>query len=117
MVSENVENGVNVRIPCLANRPRKASTAERGAPMKNSTPMIPSAERDGDVPILGLRPVDAARAIGVSPRKLWEITADRGSGIPHCRFGKAIVYPIRELEDWLAKRSATNMNGVPRGGT
>ncbi len=59
------------------------------------------------VPIrLGLRPKDAAIAIGVSERKLWSLTADRDSGIPHARFDKTIVYPIRELQDWLAKRAA-----------
>ena len=50
---------------------------------------------------LALRPKDAAKALAISERKLWEITADRSSGIPHVRFGKAIVYPLRELQDWL----------------
>ena len=54
---------------------------------------------------LALRPKEAARAIGIGERKLWEITADQTSGIPHARLGKAVVYPIRELETWLAQRS------------
>ena len=57
------------------------------------------------VPMLALRPKDAARALGIGERKLWEITADRTSGIPHVRFGKAVLYPIRELQDWLARQS------------
>ncbi len=57
------------------------------------------------VPMLTLRPKDAARALGIGERKLWEITADRTSGIPHVRFGKAILYPVRELRDWLAKQA------------
>ena len=54
---------------------------------------------------LALRPKDAARALGIGERKLWEITADRTSGIPHVRLGKAILYPIRELRDWLAQQA------------
>ena len=57
-------------------------------------------------PHLALRPREAAKALGIGPRKLWEITADTTSGIPHCRFGKCIVYPVRELADWLAERAA-----------
>ncbi len=58
------------------------------------------------VPMLALRPKDAARALGIGERKLWEITADRTSGIPHVRFGKAVLYTVRELSDWLAQRAA-----------
>ncbi len=58
------------------------------------------------VPPLALRPKDAARALGIGERKLWEITADRTSGIPHVRFGRSILYPVRELADWLAERAA-----------
>ncbi|NOS99419.1 MAG: DNA-binding protein [Phycisphaerales bacterium] len=64
------------------------------------------------MPILGLRPVDAARAIGVSPRKLWEVTADKSSGIPHVRLGKCVVYPVGPLTEWLAARAAANGKGV-----
>ncbi len=70
-----------------------------------SYPAAKSAE-DGAVPQLALRPKDAARALGIRERKMWEITADRTSGIPHVRFGKAILYPVRELQDWLAQRAA-----------
>lgn len=57
------------------------------------------------VPPIALRPREAARALGLGQRKLWEITADQTSGIPHVRFGKAIVYPVRELENWLAEKA------------
>jgi predicted DNA-binding transcriptional regulator AlpA len=56
-------------------------------------------------PRLALRPKEAAAAIGISARKLWEITADKTSGIPHVRLGKAVVYPVRELTGWLADRA------------
>ena len=58
------------------------------------------------VPTLALRPKDAAKALGIGERKLWELTADRTSGIPHVRFGRSILYPVRELADWLAERAA-----------
>ena len=54
---------------------------------------------------LALRPREAAAAIGISERKLWTITADKTSGIPHARFGKSIVYPVQPLELWLAERA------------
>ena len=55
---------------------------------------------------LGLRPREATTALGVSPRTLWAITADKSSGIPHVRLTpKSVVYPVRELQDWLAKRA------------
>lgn len=57
------------------------------------------------IPILGLRPKDAAKALGIGERKLWEITADRTSGIPVVRFGKAILYPVDELRTWLAEQT------------
>ena len=57
------------------------------------------------IPILALRPKDAARALGIGQRKLWELTADRTSAIPHIHFGRAILYPVRELQEWLADRA------------
>ncbi len=52
---------------------------------------------------LALRPKEAARALGISERKLWSITADRSSGIPHVRFGRSVLYPVAELRQWLSK--------------
>ena len=73
--------------------------------MTDRAPDTPAADagRD-DMPRLALRPKDAARALGIGERKLWELTADRTSGIPVVRFGKAILYPVRELADWLAQQ-------------
>ena len=67
-------------------------------------------DQDMPVPRLALRPKDAAKALGIGERKLWEITVDQTSGIPHTRFGKAIVYPVADLERWLAKRAAEEVN-------
>ncbi|MHC5023148.1 MAG: helix-turn-helix domain-containing protein [Planctomycetota bacterium] len=71
--------------------------------MTERTPALPT---DAGPPCLGLRPKDAAKALGISERKLWELTADRTSGIPHTRCGKTILYPVRELTEWLAQCAA-----------
>lgn len=63
------------------------------------------------VPQLGLRPKDAAKALGIGERKLWELTADPTSGIPHVRLGKAIIYPVAELQQWLAAQVAAGSKG------
>jgi len=55
--------------------------------------------------ILALRPKEAAAALGISPRKLWEITASQTSSIPHCRFGRVVIYPVVELKEWLAAKA------------
>ena len=60
----------------------------------------------GDPPRLALRPKEAATALGIGERKLWEITADQTSGIPVIRWGKCVLYPVRELRDWLAEQAA-----------
>ena len=57
------------------------------------------------IPILALRPAEAALACGISPRKLWALTADRRSGIPHFRLGRSVRYPVRELRNWLAAQA------------
>lgn len=45
----------------------------------------------------------AAKALGISERLLWEHT-DRGA-IPHIRLGKAILYPVDSLRDWLKQQA------------
>jgi excisionase family DNA binding protein len=52
---------------------------------------------------LGLRPKEAARALGIGERLLWELT-NRGE-IPHARLGRCVVYPVTELEKWLAAQA------------
>lgn len=56
---------------------------------------------------LALRPRDAAKALGISPRLLWGLTRD--GEIPCVRLGsgkrKAVLYPVAALEDWLRQRS------------
>jgi len=64
------------------------------------------------VPRLALRPKDAALALGLSPRKLWELTASRQ--IPCVRLGKAVLYSVAALETWLAEQADAQGQGVRR---
>ena len=52
---------------------------------------------------LGLRPKEAAKALGISERLLWAKT--NCGEIPHCRIGRAIVYPVHLLEDYLTTQA------------
>lgn len=56
--------------------------------------------------ILALRPKDAAKALGLSARTLWSLTAPRGP-IPCIRTGPqksaAVLYAVADLQDWLTQ--------------
>jgi len=52
---------------------------------------------------LALRPREAARALGIGTRLLWELT-NRGE-VPHVRVGRAVLYPVAVLENWLARQA------------
>lgn len=57
---------------------------------------------------LALRPREAAKALGISARHLWQLTKD--GLIPCVRVGsgtrKTVLYPVAELQTWLARQSA-----------
>jgi len=53
---------------------------------------------------LALRPRDAARMLGVSPRTLFEWT--KNGLLPHIKIGRTVLYPVAELQAWLARQSA-----------
>lgn len=55
-------------------------------------------------PRQALRPKEAAAALGICERLLWEWTRDHG--VPHFRIGKTVLYPVRQLDEWLAARAA-----------
>lgn len=52
---------------------------------------------------LALRPRDAARMLGISTRTLWSWT-DQGI-IPSAKVGRAVLYSVTALEQWLAERT------------
>ena len=41
----------------------------------------------------------AAEALAISPRKLWDMTAS--GEIPHVRLGRCVRYPIDDLQHWI----------------
>ena len=56
---------------------------------------------------LALRPREAAKALGISPRLLWQLTKD--GHIPCVRVGsgkrKTVLYPLAELQAWLSRKA------------
>lgn len=58
---------------------------------------------------LSLRPVDAAKALGISERLLWRWT--REQWVPHVRIGNVVLYPVEELNRWLNERTTRIADG------
>lgn len=48
---------------------------------------------------LALRPVQAAKALGISERSLWQLTHD--GHVPHLKLGRVTLYPVDQLRVWL----------------
>ena len=63
-----------------------------------------NAENASSKSSLALRPRDAAKALGVSERLLWEWT-HRGD-LPHVKVGRTILYPVDALREWLNRQTA-----------
>ena len=76
--------------------------------MQTNEPESSNRAYDGYLPVLALKPIDAARAIGISTRLLWSMT-NRGD-IPCVRIGRRVVYPLHLLREWLE----TNARGAGR---
>ena len=62
-----------------------------------------STHTPDSTPTLALRPRAAARALGIGERLLWSKT--NAGEIPHVRIGRAVVYPVDMLRDWLAEKA------------
>jgi hypothetical protein len=50
--------------------------------------------------LLALRPRDAARALSISEKSLWNLTQPRGP-IPAAKVGRVVLYDIRDLQRFL----------------
>lgn len=50
-----------------------------------------------------LRPAEAARALGISPKTLWSRTVPRGD-VPCVRVGKSVRYAPEDLRAWVASQ-------------
>ena len=71
--------------------------------MISDNPTNTAAKNEPETPCLAMRPRKAAKALGISARLLWDHT-ERGA-IPHIRLGKAILYPVDSLRDWLKRQA------------
>ena len=62
---------------------------------------------DNTHPPLALRPREAARMLGVSPRTLWGWT--RAGIVPCVRVGtgkrRTVLYPVADLQAWLTRQT------------
>ena len=62
---------------------------------------------------LALRPRDAAKALCISARLLWQLTKD--GHIPCVRVGsgkrKTVLYPVADLQTWLTQRASVTSGG------
>jgi len=58
---------------------------------------------DPPTPCLAMRLREAAAALGVSERTLWDWT-QRGD-VPHVRRNKTILYPVDALRRWLDEQA------------
>ena len=63
---------------------------------------------------LALRPREAAKALGISARTLWGLTAPRGP-IPCVRVGsgkrRTVLYPTADLQAWLTRQVEAEKGG------
>lgn len=73
---------------------------------------------DNTQPPLALRPRDAARVLGISPRTLWGWT--RAGIVPCVRVGtgkrRTVLYPVAVLRAWLDQQTAAGkgVSNAPR---
>jgi excisionase family DNA binding protein len=58
-----------------------------------------------------LKPAEAAKALAISARKLWSMTAARE--IPHIRMGKSVRYDPTDLRAWIEANKIHARAGAP----
>jgi excisionase family DNA binding protein len=68
-----------------------------------TTPSTSNTPDPPTVPVLALRPADAAKAIGLGTRAFWTLTAS--GEIPVVRVGRAVLIPVDGLRAWLTART------------
>ena len=62
----------------------------------------PNSTNTPTTPVLGLRRAEAAKAIGVSTRKLDELIAS--NRVPYVRLDGCVIFPIDALRKWLTSQ-------------
>ena len=71
-------------------------------------PPFSSSPPNAQIPPLALRPREAAKALGIGERLLWEMT--KNGEIPCVRLGNRLVlYPVDVLRDWLKNRATSEV--------
>lgn len=55
--------------------------------------------------VLAMNRREAATAMGISVRKLDELTKDREAKLPRLKIGSRVLYPVRELANWLSEQA------------
>ena len=58
------------------------------------------------IPQLALTPRDAARALSMSEKGLWNLTKPRGP-IPAAKIGRLVRYDVKDLQAFLDEMKAT----------
>lgn len=58
---------------------------------------------ESGIPCLALRPREAAKALGVGERTLWEWTTQ--GLVPHIKIGRMLMYPVESLRQWLQEQT------------
>lgn len=99
--------GVPAPTRFTKNNPTPTQHPNQGSLM--SIPALTSFDSQKIAP-LSLRPREAARVLGISPRHLWQLTKD--GEIPAVRLGQGkrqtVLYPVKMLADWLASSCTTS---------
>lgn len=57
---------------------------------------------------LALRTREAAAALGISERTLQELTST--GDVPVVKIGRANLYPVKELSEWLSRQTQNKTN-------
>ena len=70
------------------------------------------ASNNGKQQPLGIRAKAAAKMLGIGTRKLWELTNSKQ--VPHLRIGRAVVYRVEALNEWLAEKESAQSGGTRR---
>jgi len=71
-------------------------------------------ETDSNKPKLLLTARETADALRISPRKLWPLTAPRGS-LPAIRIGRRVLYRLEDLEEFLNNQLVKPVEGKSNG--
>ena len=53
---------------------------------------------------LALRAREAAKLLNICQKTLWFWT--KSGIVPHVRVGRAVLYPVDQLQDWLRQQAA-----------